>query len=365
MAKPHMLITNWDEFPDIKGIQWSNNRAHRTICKCGYSEIYHVTTCPKCGNTEWTRNACNTNNIRFEFVKNFGLSYSYKRFYDLVTIQETGRVDTSIVKRKANTTTYDLFNPSIYGSSATPFFNWIKSDPEIAADPFMQLVLDIMNGYPEYFTQEQSSSFAYTMQFCKKLFENEPSNYNFNFAKKYIEVFGFSGLYIGNRLKPNPSQLLEKVELADDVTRIIISDSINLMEHYLCDRIAPQKVESELINFLIAYWKEGYLTDQFLYEFLEEAKTNKLYKKYYQEIVSYIKDQFATIITRRFNATSMIDAFVEWLENGGVFTSVKDYFTTVNIDMFTKSYQKNKIMDAFSDLYENPMDMILKIAEMK
>ena len=352
--KNYIKIANFSDFPELKGFQYSHGNLVRTYCKCGFVDCAIVDKCPDCGNTTFMTNK--KRNTTTQIVQAQTNSYD-----DPLAIHESIEY-FSIVKNQATITRikkeqsshYTTLMANLSNSAILPWFE----DPMFLSYPEYVVAKKLFMKYNNNMQWNQ------LLRFVLKAKKELGKRFDYDEIESVIDCIGTENLYskfqhINNTYRGlTIPDIVRTVETMHPTLRMLCEHS-PIFKYAVCDGRANEgnSLPTELLDFMYAYVHANYLAANKVGDIISILYSLKIQHYHVEPIIKFIKECYSDIN----NNAWCIREFVEFITQHG-FTSVKDYFLHKNMLYLTRSYKKNVVDDAMLDVYENPAQVFIKIA---
>ena len=352
--KNYIKITNFSEFPNIKGLHVSEGNLVRTFCSCGYVECSIVKTCPDCGNTEFVSNKQKI--VVNQLVKAASNSYedplALYESSSYCTIARNQTPTTKIIMSKAGN--YTTLMANISNSNIVKYFDC----PEFLAHTEYVVAKEMFLKYND------KMQWSNMLRFVLKVKRDCGSAFCMEKVQEVIDYFGENNLatklqHLTTSYKsltiPDMTKLIETMH----PTMRAICDYSSPFQYFVCNGHANEGncLPTELLDFLYAYMAGRYLAQNQIDRIICTLYDKKIEYHHVDPIIKFIKECYADINSN----TWCLIPFIDFINIHG-FTSVKDYFLHRNALYLTRSYKKNIVDEAMLDVYTNPAQALINIA---
>lgn len=351
--KKYIKITNLSSFPEFQGVRVDEGNLHRSYCQCGFVICDSIGKCPQCGNEEWQDfpRVTESYEIRSERLDLRAVLVRHRTH-----IVKNDREETYI-----ETTASDAYSASMSDCNVSRLIN----DPLIERIPKYKVARDITRSY---FDEDAYESSAYcsmwlpAARFTELIFSQGLQHQRkyeylrewFDFFRDYNSVNYFINNCKVSKRTNDASLWLEKFELLPAHIQQVCRDGqiVNYFNVDNIDRIG--EIPTKILDVVSAYYMCGYIDS--LAWLIKALVDEGITEKNADAFVKFFKEKYANL--------SYVGVFLQWLNQGNEFISVKDYYLQQNRQQFSKAYPTTKIDQAFATVYEDPVGAILKLANL-
>ncbi len=202
------------------------------------------------------------------------------------------------------------------------------------------------------------------LRFVLKTKKDLGKRFDYDEVESVIDCIGTDNLYsklqhINNTYRGlTIPDIVRTVETMHPTLRMLCEYS-PIFKYAVCDGRANEgnSLPTELLDFMYAYVHANYLATNKVGDIISILNALKIQHYHVEPVIKFIKECYADIN----NNAWPVREFVEFITQHG-FTSVKDYFLHKNMLYLTRSYKKNIVDEAMLDVYENPAQVFIKIA---
>lgn len=346
-VKKYIKLKNLKDFPEFAGIHFGKGKMDRYFCQCGFSCSSYMESkvCPNCGNTSFTYLP---NRTYKSITRTYnGSNLEYVTICRSVSIIENDQEETSLKEEMLETNRYAL--------EYLQDIDVLMNEPLIDTIPKYRIARSIIKKSNYKTAKRISDLFGVSVAIADAvlIYGTEEQQ-----TIEYID--GFLSLF----LDPSSAQCFIKVKDRKDLYQWI-NTLENLPPHILqcCSdgRIVAlfdrksiyqlNDIPKPVLDILCNYYMCGYI--QNLAYILSTLCKSGLEEKNADAFIKFFKECYMK---------SGWHSFVEWLNAGNEFISVKDYYLRRNRDQFIKAYPANKVDKALENVYDDPVNTFIQLA---
>lgn len=351
VTKKYMHVTNWDDFPEVKGLQVADGNLYRTFCHCGFTACETLKECPICGNKEFIR--ANQTKSRYELLDLKSMTVKYHRYY--YKIVKTGVAHTQIARQ--------LNTEIVYVTNCHYHVDDILADvPELTTIAPIKLALALREHLYDLKIMKRDVNswyahdhFRHLIQFCNNAYEQ-----NTNISLEEIcdwLPYCYGGDVVEKLRWLSTNHNIEKsfkgLQTVSPIIQVCAKD-LGLWR-LVCDRPSIYNHIDPVVGELIAaYYSEGYIDNV---------------RDLIDMVCEYSFDDNQRIMFTKFFKEMYANAGYKWLEMGAMldyikensFENAKDYFFQHNYQRLVNGYGEKKVNAILHDIYKHPADMIIQL----
>ena len=354
-----MAISNWDAFPNLKGLHVDKGNLHRTFCRCGYVHTEHVNECLNCGNADFVRYYYDRN---FEYTILDKSSGSFRRREINYTIKYNDQETTEIVANHRDETCY-LRNMNFSVEEAVTAMPDLFLVPKYAlAKQFFEYMYSELG-----FTRNREYDYYYNanwrtvVQLCEK-YARETNNIDIATIFHLIDLIGktnfLSKIEYINRSTRGFFEIIAQFERRSQLI-LTLADNLQVCYAIIDQPNRYDDIDEDLGNLIAAYYKEGYISDvKNLLDIIANTHMSRTKKFMFERL---FKEKYADLGYAGSELTHML----EWVSMGHAFENAKDYYMQRNKERFCKGFESAKYDKALSDVYNHPADAIINLSNLK
>lgn len=359
MAKKYMAISNWDEFPNLKGLYVDRGNMHRTFCRCGYVHTEHVSECLNCGNKSF---ATYYNDRFYEYTIIQASSGMFNRKQIYYTIDYNDQESTKIVTHERS--------ESLYLRAANiDFEEEVAAMPELFKVKPYALAKEIFEYLTEHHNLRKNSNYDYyynanwrtIVMFCEK-YARESKNADLESVLYLMTLVG-SDNFISKLEKISRSQksvvaIISNFEQRNSLVMTFAKD-MRVFSVLVDTPTAYDDIDTEIGNLIAAYYSEGYVSDiKSLVDLVASINFNHMKRFMFER---FFKEKYSDLGYSCVELQHML----EWIAEGNHFENAKDYYMQRNKEIFCKAYSSAKYDAALLDVYNHPAEAIINLANLK
>ena len=352
VVKKYTIFTNWDEFPELKGLKINDGNLHRTACSCGYTYTGVISKCPNCGNETFR----GTGRTHYEYEIVDLNKFALKRIRVHYSYAKTDLPATKIVKPMQAEVFY-LYNTS------HPFTDVLEALPALHTTPEIQMATILRNhlvakrlvadGDSWYVNSHWSTIF----RFCHKLMSQKPDIT----SEQLISSIQF--LYRGDVISKMNTLLSYNCNLyakLNSLARIspavsIMARDLSVFRELIVDHNRYSKIDPAIAELIAAYYADGYIRDvKYLMDIIEHRTFNDDSRRMF---IKFFKDIYPDPGVR----WSKISTMLSDIDAGMMFENTKSYYLQKNYKKFAHAYGIKKVNAAFEDIYQHPADCLIAL----
>lgn len=347
-VKKYIKLKNLKDFPEFAGIHFGKGMMDRYFCQCGFSCNSYMknAVCPNCGNTSFTH----LPNRTYKFItrtKHNGYDLEYVTLCRSVSIVKNGQEETFLKEEISETNRYAL--------EYLQDIDVLMNEPLIDTIPKYRIARSIIKK-SNYKTDFQISSlFRASVKIADAILTygtEEQKNVEYICGVVYLFRDPKSAQSFANA--GTPEQLYEWINLFEELPPHIMqcfSDGTVASKFTTTNIYQINDIPKSVIDVLCNYYMCRYI--QTISDILLTLCESGLEEKNADAFVKFFKECYMS---------GGWYHFVEWLKNGNEFVSVKDYYLRKNRDQFIKAYPANKVDKAFENVYDNPVNTFIQLA---
>ena len=359
MAKKYMAISNWDEFPNLKGLYIDRGNMHRTFCRCGYVHTEHVSECRNCGNKSF---ATYYNDRFYEYTIIQASSGMFNRKQIYYTIDYNNQESTKIVTHERSEGLYLRAANIDFEEEVAAMPELFKVKPyALAKETFEYLCenhgLKKNSSYDYYY----NSNWRTIVMFCEK-FARESKNADLESILYLMSLIG-SDNFLAKLEKISNSHksviaIINNFEQRNGLVMSLAKD-LRIFSILIDNPTVYDSIDPEIGNLIAAYYSEGYISDiKSLVDLVNDIHFTPLKRFMFER---FFKEKYSDLGY----ACTEIKNMMEWIAMGHHFDNAKDYYMQRNKEIFCKAYSTDKYDAALLDVYNHPAEAIINLANLK
>lgn len=351
VVKKYMLISNWADFPEVKGLQVIDGNLYRTFCHCGFTACETLKECPICGNTEFIRG--NQTKSRYELMNLDDMIVKYHRYY--YKIIKNGLTQTQI-SRQLNT-------EIVYVNNCHYHIDDILTDvPELKEVAPMKLAIALREHLYDINVMKRDSTswyvhdhFRYIVKFCTAVYAQN-KNVSLEEMCDWLQYCYGGDVLEKVRWVSNSKDIAQSFKGLRNVSPIVQVFAKDLaIWRLVCDKpTIYNKMDPVIGELIAAYYSEGYLENiqslvDMVYDYSFDDNKRVMFTKYFKEMYANAGYKWSEL-------KEMLDYMKE-----NDFENAKDYFFQQNYQRLVNGYGEKKVHAILNDIYKHPANMLIQL----
>ena len=359
MAKKYMAISNWNAFPNLKGLHVDKGNLHRTFCHCGYTHTEHVNKCLNCGNETFIRYYYDRN---FEYTLLDKSSGSFRRREVNYTIEYNEQESTKIITHHRDETCYlrtiNFDIDEVF--AAIPEFLTVRKYA-LAKQFFEYMYTDLGYTRSREYDYYYNANWRTVVQFFEKCAQ-ETKIFDLDFVLHFIDLVGKTNFLAKMEYMNRSSRrVVDTIAQFERRSQLVLSLADNQQVCYSIIDMPNRydNIDEDLGNLIAAYYREGYITEvRPLLDIISNTNFTRTKKFMFEKL---FKEKYADLGYQGRELTRML----EWAGMGNSFDNPKDYYMQLNKERFCKGFNSAKYDEALADVYNHPADAIINLSKLK
>lgn len=346
--KKYIKLKNLKDFPEFAGVHFGKGKMDRYFCQCGFSCSTYMdkAICPDCGNTSFTFLPDRTYKNVVRTIYN-GTNLEHATVCRSVGIAKNDQEETYLVE--------ELREANRYALEYLQDIDVLMNDPLIDTIPKYKIARAIIKKSNYKTATRISDLFRASVAIADAILTygtNEQQTIEYidgvlslfrdpNSAQNFIEVGNSKDLYQWIKtLEELPSHILQ---CCSDGRIVGLFDTKSIYQ--------LNDIPKPVLDILCNYYMCRYIQD--LAYTLSTLCKSGLEEKNADAFIKFFKERYTK---------GNLYSFLEWLNAGNEFISVKDYYLRKNRAQFVKAYPAEKVDKAFENVYADPVNTFIQLA---
>jgi hypothetical protein len=239
----------------------------------------------------------------------------------------------------------------------------ISQHPELLTYRNYSLFHEVNEIMGKYFKEDDDGLASWTFCLLDKIYRDPKAPRDIEFVNKLFSLMCNKGVRqkIGHVL----SSTMPIGTIVDNLSKVhpfvlnAMLDANHSFSNLILQPTRFNNMNEELLSFVSAYAAEGYIRDP--WKFMELSESLRDDEDARSLFIKFVKEKYASFDWYLRD----VEAMINYINAGHYFTNVKDYYLWKNSESISCGYSPAAVATALADVYTNPSEAILKLANLK